>query len=373
MLQEFIRSLFLIFMAEMGDKTQILAMAFATQFKVYEVLAGVFIGSLLNHGIAVALGAYLSNLIPMGAIQIVAGFLFIGFALWTLKIDDDEDEENKGKKFGPVLTVALAFFIGELGDKTQLAAITLSVDASFPIFILMGTVSGMVLTSGLGIFVGSKIGDKVPELIIKLVSAGIFMIFGITKLYTAMPRDYMHPVQIIIFFTLLGISTYILLKPILKARKAGELSVFKETALTLYEYKHRIKESVDEICLGEIYCGKCQGKYCIIGYTKVMLQQLSLDKENIPLEDLQDFSESLKKNFHQEQVIESLSMTISYLMEDMEKEDKERKMIHKVRETLELILFRKTFNYDGNIESYFKALKEADEKIGNQIIKGVEK
>lgn len=241
MLQEFIRALFLIFMAEMGDKTQILAMAFATRFKVYEVLVGVFIGSLLNHGIAVALGAYLSNVIPMGAIQITAGFLFIGFAFWTLKTDDEEDEENKGKNFGPILTVAVAFFIGELGDKTQLAAITLSVDASFPIFILMGTVSGMVLTSGLGIFVGNKIGDKVPELVIKFVSASIFMIFGITKLYSALPSRYINPFNIIVFLILLVIGTYIMLKPTLKVRNGEDRYALRETALTKDEDIHKNK------------------------------------------------------------------------------------------------------------------------------------
>lgn len=240
MVQEFIRSLFLIFMAEMGDKTQILSMAFATQFKVYEVLLGVFIGSFLNHGVAVALGSYLSNLIPMGAIQIAAGFLFIGFALWTLKSDEEEDEEDTGKNFGPILTVAFAFFIGELGDKTQLTAITLSADAKYPIFVLLGTVSGMVLTSGLGIFVGSKIGDKVPKLAIKIVSAGIFLFFGIIKLYTSLPKAYINLTNILIFFMVLSMSIYILLRPVLKSR--SKMSRLKEVALTSYKKRHRIKK-----------------------------------------------------------------------------------------------------------------------------------
>ena len=174
MLQEFIKSLFLIFMAEMGDKTQILAMAFATQFKIPEVLLGVFIGSLLNHGIAVGVGACISTIIPIRTIQIIAGVLFIGFALWTLA-EEEEEENHKRKKFGPVITVAIAFFIGELGDKTQLAAITLSSTANFPIFVLMGTVTGMVFTSTLGIFVGSKIGCKVSKLTMKIISSAVFM------------------------------------------------------------------------------------------------------------------------------------------------------------------------------------------------------
>ena len=132
MITEFFKSMFLIFMAEMGDKTQILAMAFATQFMIKEVLLGVCLGSLLNHGIAVVLGAYLSHVIPQDAVQIAAGFLFIGFALLSLKADEEDEEEKAKKDLSPILTVAIAFFIGELGDKTQLTAITLASDATFP-------------------------------------------------------------------------------------------------------------------------------------------------------------------------------------------------------------------------------------------------
>src|SRR5690554_824047 len=109
MIQEYIRALLLIFMAEMGDKTQILAMAFATQYNIGQVLTGVLIGSTLNHGMAVILGALLSSIIPLNAIQIIAGFSFIGFALWTLKFEEEKDEETKRKKVGPIVTVAIAF------------------------------------------------------------------------------------------------------------------------------------------------------------------------------------------------------------------------------------------------------------------------
>jgi putative Ca2+/H+ antiporter (TMEM165/GDT1 family) len=149
MLQEYLKALFLIIMAEMGDKTQILAMAFATRFKVKSVLLGIFAGSFLNHGLAVILGAYLSKFIPVNTIQIIAGFSFIGFALWTLRAEEDDEEENTRENFGPMVTVAIAFFVGELGDKTQLTAITLSSDANYPLFILLGTVSGMVISGAL--------------------------------------------------------------------------------------------------------------------------------------------------------------------------------------------------------------------------------
>lgn len=141
----------------MGDKTQILAMAFATQYPVKKVLLGIFFGVLLNHGSAVALGSLLATLVPLDLIQMVAGFAFIAFALWTLKSESDEKDENQSEKhYGPILTVATAFFIGELGDKTQLTAITLSVDAAFPLFILAGTVTGMIVTGSMGIYIGKN-------------------------------------------------------------------------------------------------------------------------------------------------------------------------------------------------------------------------
>jgi putative Ca2+/H+ antiporter (TMEM165/GDT1 family) len=173
MIQEMVKALMLIFVAEMGDKTQILAMAFATRFPVRKVLIGIGLGAFLNHSLAVVLGSYLSRLVPINTIQMIAGAAFVGFALWTLKHDKEEDEEEPSFKFGPVATVSLAFFLGELGDKTQLTAITLAADAKYPLMILAGTVSGMIATGALGIIIGKKLGDKIPELGIKLLAASI--------------------------------------------------------------------------------------------------------------------------------------------------------------------------------------------------------
>lgn len=366
MIHTFIKSLFLIFMAEMGDKTQILAMAFATQYKIEKVLLGVFIGSLLNHGLAVSLGSYLSNIIPINLIQMIAGFSFVAFALWTLKSDEEDEEENVKNNFGPVLTVATAFFIGELGDKTQLTAITLAVDARAPLFVLMGTVSGMVLTSGMGIFIGSKIGDRVPEFTIKLVSASIFMFFGITKLYTTLPEAYINPINVIIFFIVIGISVYILLKPAMEARKMGESSLFKETAITLYEYTHNMQEVVEDLCLGTGNCGKCEGQYCIIGYTKKILENEIKNEEYITCEDYEVFSESLKKNFKRDKVIDGLRLTIDCLKEQP-KEYKDNLVINKVRNVFEMLLLGETLNYEGSLEKYFKVLEEKDAKLASEI------
>lgn len=183
MTEELLGAFLLVFAAEMGDKTQILAMMFASRYKAASVLTGVFIGSLLNHGLAVLLGATLGNVIPIPVLAAVAGLAFIYFAFSSLKNEDSEEEHTRGYK-NPIIAVASAFFVGELGDKTQLAAITLSMDAVYPFIILIGTVSAMVVTSSIGIWVGSKIGKRIPETLIKVISAILFYGFGSIKLIT---------------------------------------------------------------------------------------------------------------------------------------------------------------------------------------------
>lgn len=217
-------------MAEMGDKAQILALTFATQFQVQKVLIGVFVGVLLNHTIAVILGVYLSKLISLNIIQVIAGFTFIIFSLWTIKIDNDHEEDNN-RKYGPVLTVALAFFIGELGDKTQLTAVTLSVDAIFPIFVLMGTVIGMVLTSGVGIFIGSKLGKKIPEFTIKMIAAVIFMIFGLEKLLFSIDKAFVTVPNVLIFISILAIAVFVILRKSIKLHQTDKVTNLQQKSV----------------------------------------------------------------------------------------------------------------------------------------------
>lgn len=221
MLKELVRSFLLIFAAEMGDKTQILAMTFATQFSAIEVLIGVALGVFLNHGIAIVLGRYISKIMPLNLIQIIAGLLFVAFGVLAL-VDEEDKEEGKNKKnFGPIVTVALAFFIGELGDKTQLTAMTLSTEGEFPFFILLGTTLGMVAVSGIGIFVGSKIGKKIPEIAVKIASAAVFITFGTIKLFQTLPRMYLTTINIVLYFIILSILVFILLMKLIINKKSN--------------------------------------------------------------------------------------------------------------------------------------------------------
>jgi putative Ca2+/H+ antiporter (TMEM165/GDT1 family) len=172
-------------LAEMGDKTQLLAMAFATKYKASKVLIGVFLATVLNHAFAVGIG----NLITRNQsidfwIQSLASLSFVLFGLWTIRGDKLEGEENRKTRFGAVMTVAIAFFIAEIGDKTQLATIALA--AKFPenpLGVLMGTTTGMIIADAIGIIVGVVMCKKIPEKTIKLVSAGAFIFFGLLGIY----------------------------------------------------------------------------------------------------------------------------------------------------------------------------------------------
>jgi len=209
-MQDFIKALLFVVVAEMGDKTQLLAMAMASKFKAKQVMLGVLVATVFNHALAVALGSYLSSLIPMNAIKTVAGVSFLLFGLWTLRGDKIDDEDKKKQKFGPVVTVAIAFFLAEMGDKTQLMTIAIAADSHTPIFVLMGTTVGMLIADGIGIIGGAWMGKHIPEKYIKWGAGLIFLFFGTLTLYNVVPGSYLNPVNIIVYFLILAILVYII-------------------------------------------------------------------------------------------------------------------------------------------------------------------
>ncbi|MCU0665501.1 MAG: TMEM165/GDT1 family protein [Candidatus Omnitrophica bacterium] len=175
----FISSLIFVVLAETGDKTQLLAMAFAARYNAGKVLLAVFIATILNHSLAVITGRFLTTVIPMGVISFLASFSFIIFGLWTLRGDELHGEDKKKSKFGPVVTVAIAFFLAEMGDKTQLATISLAIKYQNMLGVLMGTTCGMLIADAFGIIVGVVMRKHIPEKTIKWISAVIFILFGI--------------------------------------------------------------------------------------------------------------------------------------------------------------------------------------------------
>lgn len=371
MIQELLKAFILIFIAEMGDKTQILAMAFATKFPVKKVLLGIFLGSLLNHGLAVVFGSYISNFIPINTIQIVAGFAFVLFSLWTLKSDGDDEEDEKPKsKFGPVVTVALAFFIGELGDKTQLTAITLATDAVYPVVILMGTVLGMIVTGGIGIIVGKKLGGKIPEFTIKIIAASVFMFFGVTKLYQTLPSEYLSLLNISIFAVIIAVAAFMLLRPAIIRRRQGRESMFVRSSRDLYNYYNKVEKNIDKICLGVGKCGNCQGSNCIVGHTKTLIKKGLNESESTQIEVAAPNVETPDKHYDKAQVLESLRVTLELISKDPN--NIEYKNIHAIRRNLETILFGRSIEKVNNWAEYKKLLTDIDKTVAISLLKDIE-
>ena len=188
----YITSLVFVVLAEMGDKTQLLAMAFASRYRWQTVMFAVFVATLLNHLLAVAAGSVLTNIVPLQHIQIAGAASFILFGLWTLRGDELKDEDKKFK-YSPFWTVAIAFFIAEMGDKTQLATVALATRFDSIIQIWLGTTCGMVIADALGIIVGIVLGKKIPERLVKWFAALVFIIFGVLGIYSASPKNFWTP------------------------------------------------------------------------------------------------------------------------------------------------------------------------------------
>jgi Ca2+/H+ antiporter, TMEM165/GDT1 family len=175
-------ALFFIFAAEMGDKTQLVALSFATRFKPWKVITGVFLATLVIHLLSVFIGRETSSFIPLYYVKILVGLSFIGFGVWTLRGDSYDEAQKKPGRFGQLATVAIAFFLAELGDKTQLATISLAAQYNSFIGVWLGSTLGMVAADGLAIIVGIVAGRKLPERLIRIISAAIFIGFGVYTL-----------------------------------------------------------------------------------------------------------------------------------------------------------------------------------------------
>jgi Ca2+/H+ antiporter, TMEM165/GDT1 family len=179
----FAASLAFVVLAEMGDKTQLLAMSFATCYNPYKVMLAVFIATIANHALAVVAGQFITTIVPIDIISLAASLSFIGFGLWTIRGDQLKDEAKKVSRYGAVATVAIAFFIAEFGDKTQLATISLAADYQNPVSVLMGTTIGMLIADGVGIVIGVVLCRRIPQRKIKWFSAAIFVLFGLIGIY----------------------------------------------------------------------------------------------------------------------------------------------------------------------------------------------
>jgi putative Ca2+/H+ antiporter (TMEM165/GDT1 family) len=177
----FLISFGIIFVAELGDKSQLMAMTFAARYRAVTILVAITASTALVHLFSVLLGAAVGVALPTKAISVVAGVAFLGFAAWTLRGDelgDDEAARSAQTRTSVFFTVALAFFLAELGDKTMLATVTLATDNGL-LGTWLGSTLGMVGADALAIVVGQQLGARLPERTIKIGAAITFVVFGL--------------------------------------------------------------------------------------------------------------------------------------------------------------------------------------------------
>ncbi len=340
MIVEFITAVFMILAAEMGDKTQVLAMMFATRYKKRDVLIGVTIGSFLNHGIAVVIGFMLGNVIDLNIMQTIAGIAFIGFACWTLLAQEEGEEEGQKSAYkkGAVITVASAFFIGELGDKTQLMATTLAMESSFPIILLLGTVTGMVITSYIGIIVGGMLGNKIPEAGIKLASASLFLIFGVLKLVESTPTAWVNPITLVGFVALLGVAMYLLVRTFIASLRSGALTPYKRAAQELYNYTHQMQVTLKDLCRTENQCGQCKTQACGIWLIQHIIKTLEIGEEDHLHEDKIALIRRETDGFDRQR-LESIYATSMHFLQQCEANQRTYQEVNTIRKVIEVLLY----------------------------------
>lgn len=356
-MDEFLKAFTFIFIAEMGDKSQILAMTFATKYKLEKVLIGIFLGILLNHGLAVFVGAQLTTFIPMSIVQIVAGFMFLLFGIMSLKVEtEDELDDPKRQMKGVVLTVMTAFFIGELGDKTQLATTTLASESLYPLITLAGSVSAMMTTALLGILVGMKFGKSIPDTLIKLFSALLFAFFGYQKLLS-MTFDAGWLKTLVFFGLFITVILYgVAFQKFLSVLKSKRLTAFAKAAEDLHRTTELLKHSLSELCLSEKLCGPCENGFCAIGQAKSIIDSI-LTNTHIPV-SLNAATVNYHKAFNEDKLIKTLFILTHYLY--LEKPEKTAlTSLTQVKSNLEMILFNSA-NPTLDFEDYLDWLKERE-------------
>ncbi len=307
----FINAFTMVFFAEMGDKTQILAMSLAAKYPLKKVITGIAIGVLANHSLAVALGYFLGKVLPMNIIGILAGALFVFFGLMSFKVEDEEEEADRPMKFSIVGTIAIAFFIGELGDKTQITATALATQFASPLVVLAGTFTAMMATAAIGIAIGLLLGKNLPEMLIKVVSGFVFVGFGTQKLFQTVPL-LSTPIWMLMYTLVLGLMLFWVIRPTYIIWRSGQLMPMQKVAEALRQMQDELKHMAEGLCRTESVCGTCLGDGCIVGQIKVLIQALDQHDDNGVESALSLVAVAVDKHFNYTIAAEGLSRLKSY-------------------------------------------------------------
>ena len=171
----------------MGDKTQLLAFMLAARFKKpLPIIAGIFAATAVNHALAGALGAWITELASPQVLRWVLGVSFLAMAAWTLRPDRiEEDESQIARRLGVFGATLVTFFLAEMGDKTQLATVALAARYEAPVAVVIGTTAGMLIADVPAVFIGDRLAARIPMKLVHYVAAGIFAALGAATLVVA--------------------------------------------------------------------------------------------------------------------------------------------------------------------------------------------
>lgn len=174
-------------LAEIGDKTQLLAFILAARFKKpLPIILGILAATIVNHGLAGALGAWITTSISPEVLRWVLGLSFIGMAIWTLIPDKIEAAETQvAKRFGVFSATLITFFLAEMGDKTQVATVALAIHYASPVMVVTGTTLGMLIADVPAVFVGDKLASRIPMKLVHSIAAAIFALLAVATLFGA--------------------------------------------------------------------------------------------------------------------------------------------------------------------------------------------
>ena len=176
----------IVALAEIGDKTQLLAFILAAKFRrPVTITLGILLATLVNHGFAGALGSWITTLLGPETLRWVLGISFLAMAAWTLIPDEFDEEDAKLARFGVFGTTLVAFFLAEMGDKTQVATVALAAQYQSLFMVVTGTTLGMMIANVPAVILGDRIAEKMPVRLVHRIAAGIFAVLGIATLLGA--------------------------------------------------------------------------------------------------------------------------------------------------------------------------------------------
>ena len=174
-------------LAEIGDKTQLLAFLLATRFKKpLPIIAGILVATLLNHSMAGALGAWITATLSPQTLRWILGLTFIAMAVWTMIPDKIEEEEMQvAKRFGVFGATLVTFFLAEMGDKTQIATVAMSAHYASVVLVVIGTTLGMMIADVPAVFIGDRLSARIPMKLVHGIAAAMFAAMGVATLFGA--------------------------------------------------------------------------------------------------------------------------------------------------------------------------------------------